>query len=135
MRTVTSAAATALLFSLTACNLAEDAARDVASDAACGTAQAAVDEAARQVDTTIPDIDADPQAAEARLQAVRDTLAVAEVTLDGDLRADVTNAKNAVESLLTQARAATEGATVDDAVVDAAQAELDAAVADVKDVC
>ena len=135
MRTATLAAVTTVLFSLTACDLAEDAARDVASDAACKTAQAAVDEAVRQVDTSVPDINADPQAAETRLQGVRDTLAVAELTLDGELRADVTNAKNAVDLLLTQARAAVEGATVDSAIVDAAQAELDAAVADVKDVC
>ncbi len=136
MRIPTTVSALVVLAALaTGCSEAEDAARDAAGDATCAVARSAVDEAGQQAGSAADEIGADPQAAERELQALRDALAAAERGVDGDIKAKVGEAKTAIEDLLGEAKDAADGAPVDTKAVDRAQADLEAAVDDVKGLC
>ncbi len=121
--------------SLTACSQAEDAAKNAAGDAACSLAKNAADQAGKQAAQAVDDIGADPQAARQELSGIRDALAAAEKTVDGDVKADLTAARKAVEKLLGQAQDAAQGVEVDTTAVESAKDELDRAVDDVKTLC
>lgn len=133
------ATAAAALLSLTACDAvqdaAEDQARETAGDVACSAAQEAVDQASSAASGAADAIGADPQAAREDLQAVSDALAVAQAATNGNLSADLTNAKTAIDVLVSQAAAAAAGGLVDTNAVNAAQAQLDSAVQDVQNAC
>lgn len=135
-RTPTLAAATLVAaLSLTACSQAEDAAKNAASDAACSLAKNAADEAGKQAAQAVDDIGADPQAAQQELSSIRDLLSAAEKGVDGDVKADLADARKAVERLLGQAQDAARGVEVDTTAVESAKGDLDRAVDDVKTLC
>lgn len=142
VRAIVTAAALTGALTLTGCQAADDAVQgaqdavqSAASNAACSVAQQAVDAVADGAKQAADDIVADPQKARNELQALRDTLATAERGIDGDLKAKVADAKDAVDRLLTQAKDAAQGVEVDTSAVDDAKAELDAAVEDVTTIC
>ncbi|MEJ7833115.1 MAG: hypothetical protein WKF79_09385 [Nocardioides sp.] len=117
------------------CDAAEDAAKDVANDAACSVAQQAMDEASRRAKQAVADLEADPQAAERELRALRDSLATVEKQVDGETEGQVTRARQALDRLVEQADAARGGTPVDDEAVADARSDLDAAVEDFSSVC
>ena len=119
---------------LTGCQEAQDAAQEAAGDAACSVAGSAVDEAGRQAGQAVDEIGADPESAEQELRAVREALDAAAATVDGDVKARVEDARDAVDRLRGQAEEAVAG-EVDTAAVDEARGELDQAVEDVKNLC
>ncbi len=127
------------LLALGACSEVEDAVRDTASDAGsrvgCELAQPAVDEGRAFVERVAQDIDADPAAAQQELSAAREALELAAPTLTGELRDAIDQAAAAVEELRAEAQAVADGATVDDQVVQAAQAEYDAAAQELTGIC
>lgn len=127
---------TALLsLALVGCSDVEDAAKDVADDAACAVAQRAMDEAGDQAQRAVDEIGADPAAAERELKALRDGLKSLEGQVDGETGGKVTEARKALDRLVKQADRARTGTPVDDQAVDDAQRDLDAAVEDFKDIC
>ncbi len=135
------AVGTALLLSvtlagtLTGCSEVEDLAREKASDAACSVARSAMDEASDQARQAADKIKADPQAARRELTALRDGLKALEGRVDGETGGKVTEGRQALDRLVEQADAARAGTPVDDAAVSDAEAELDSAVEDFKNLC
>ncbi len=127
------------LLALGACSEVEDAVNDAASDAGsragCELAQPAVDGGRALVDDVTASIDADPAAAQRELSAAVEALGLAEPALSGEARDLVDRAGAALEDLRAQAESAAEGATVDDQVLQAAQAEYDAAAEQLTGVC
>jgi soluble cytochrome b562 len=133
MRTATVAALLSL--ALVGCSDVEDAAKGAASDAACSVADKAMDEAGTQAKQAVSDLGADPAAAKRELTAVRDGLKSLEGQVDGDTGGKVTDARKALDRLVTQADAARDGTPVDDQAVEDAQADLDTAIEDFGDLC
>ncbi|GAA1724373.1 hypothetical protein [Aeromicrobium alkaliterrae] len=127
------------VLALGACSAVEDAASDAASDAgsrvACELAQPAIDQGRTLVDDVTARIDADPQSVRTELAAAGEALGIAEQGLSGEVRDLVARASDAVDELRTQAEAAADGTTVDEQVVQSAQAEYDAAAEDLAGVC
>lgn len=127
------------VLALGACSAVEDAASDAASDAgtrvACELAQPAIDQGRTLVDDVVARIDADPQSVRTELTAAGEALGIAEQGLSGEVRDLVARASDAVDELRTQAEAAADGTTVDEQVVQAAQAEYDAAAEDLAGIC
>jgi hypothetical protein len=123
------------LWSLTACDSAEDAAKGVANDAACKLARSAADEAGRQASKAVDHIRTDPDAAVTELSTIRDALAAAENGVSGDVKDKLVEAKTSVEDLLGRAQDSADGAEVDTAAIDGARADLDSAIKDVKNLC
>lgn len=135
MRTALLALTAVAALSLAGCSDVEDAAKDVADDAACAVAQQAMDEAGDQAQRAVDEIGADPAAAERELKALRDGLKSLEGQVDGETGGKVTEARKALDRLVKQADRARTGTPVDDQAVDDAQRDLDAAVEDFKDIC
>lgn len=135
MKSLVVAVTAALVIGLVGCSEVEDAAKDAAGDAACSVAEQAMDEAADQARQAIDEIGADPQAAKRELTALRDSLKSLEGQVDGETGGKVTQARKALDRLVKQADRARSGTPVDDAAVDDAQRDLDAAVEDFKDLC
>lgn len=131
------AAGAALLLSVTlvGCSDVEDLARDTASDAACSVARTAMDEASNQAKQAVEELNADPQAARRELTALRDSLKALEGRVDGETGGKITQAREALDKLVTQADAAREGTPVDDQAVADAEAELDTAVEEFGNLC
>jgi soluble cytochrome b562 len=135
VRTALLALTAVAALSLAGCSDVEDAAKDVADDAACAVAQQAMDEAGDQAQRAVDEIGADPAAAERELKALRDGLKSLEGQVDGETGGKVTEARKALDRLVKQADRARTGTPVDDQAVDDAQRDLDAAVEDFKDIC
>jgi len=135
VRTPVLALTAVLAFGVAGCSDVEDAAKDVADDAACAVAEQAMDEAGDQAQRAVDEIGADPQAAERELKALRDTLKSLEGQVDGESGSKVTQARKALDKLVRQADQARAGTPVDDQAVDDAQRDLDTAVEDFKDIC
>ncbi|MCD4524581.1 hypothetical protein [Nocardioides sp. cx-173] len=135
MRTAAAALAAVLSLVLAGCSDVEDAAKDAAGDAACSVARQAMDEAATQAKQAVGDLGADPAAAKRELTALRDALKTLEGRVDGESGGKVTQARKALDRLVTQADAARAGTPVDRQAVDDAQSDLDSAVEDFRDVC
>lgn len=132
------AAATALAVAavvlLGACEQAEDAISDAASDGACRLAQEAVDGIAGQARQAAESIGADPEAAQRELSALRDSVAAAEDNLSGETQARLEQARQALDALVQESRDAAEGA-VDQQAVQEAEQQLDDAVEQLTQVC
>ena len=126
-----------LLLSAAACS--EDDVRDFASDqasqAACGVASDALDQAQSQVDSAVEAIGADPEAAARRLGALRDTLAAAARGLNGEAATEIEKARDAVAALAEEAERHAEGTPVDRDNLEREQRELSDAVTGLADVC
>ncbi|MCD4535781.1 hypothetical protein LRP67_16960 [Nocardioides sp. cx-169] len=135
MRAAGAALAAALSLVLAGCSDVEDAAKDAAGDAACSVARQAMDEAATQAEQAVGDLGADPAAAKRELTALRDALKTLEGRVDGESGGKVTQARKALDRLVTQADVARAGTPVDQQAVDDAQSDLDSAVEDFRDVC
>jgi hypothetical protein len=112
-----------------------DAGSEAASKAGCSVARAAVGEVRRQVDGITADIKADPQAAEQELAAAREALTAAENQLTGETQQQLSRAGAAIDDLQAEARAAADGANVDDQALRAAQDEYGAAVEQLTGLC
>lgn len=135
MKIASAAAATLLCLTLVGCSDAEDLVRDKASDAACSVAQQAMDAVGDQARQAIDDIKADPQGAEERLKALRDSLVALEGQVDGRTGGKVTQAREALDRLVEEADAARTGTPVDDQAVAEARTELDTAIEDFRTLC
>ncbi|MBD8608686.1 hypothetical protein IFT73_17665 [Aeromicrobium sp. CFBP 8757] len=127
------------VLALGACSDVQEAASDAASDAGnragCAVAARVVDEGRTLVGDIATDLGADPTAARAKLTATREALAAAEQGLSDDVRTQVGQAVEALDSLRDEARAVADGSSVDETVVAQAQAEYDAAARQVTGVC
>lgn len=135
MKSLVVTVTTLLSLTLVGCSDVEDAAKDVADDAACAVAQQAMDEAGDQAQRAIDEIGADPAAAGRELKALRDGLKSLEGQVDGETGGKVTEARQALDRLVKQADRARAGTPVDEQAVDDAQRDLDAAVEDFTDIC
>ncbi|WP_193613964.1 hypothetical protein [Nocardioides lijunqiniae] len=135
MRSTTIAATALLALTLVGCSDVEDAAKGAASDAACSVANKTMDEAGTQAKQAVSDLGADPAAAKRELTALRDGLKTLEGQVDGETGGKVTEARKALDRLVTQADAAREGSPVDDQAVEDAQADLDTAIEDFTELC
>jgi hypothetical protein len=135
MRTAALALTALLLLALVGCSDVEDAAKGAAEDAACSVAQRAMDEAGTQAKQAVADIGADPAAAKRELTAMRDSLKALEGQVDGESGGKVTEARKALDRLVTQADAARAGTPVDGRAVDDAQADLNTAIDDFGKIC
>jgi soluble cytochrome b562 len=135
VKTATLALTALLALVLTGCSDVEDAAKGAASDAACSVANQAMDEAGTQAKQAVSDLGADPAAAKRELTALRDGLKTLEGQVDGETGGKVTDARKALDRLVTQADAARDGTPVDDRAVEDAQADLDTAIEDFGDLC
>jgi hypothetical protein len=124
-----------LSWGLVGCSEVEDAAKGAAEDAACSVAQQAMDGAGARAKQAVADLGADPAAAKRELTAMRDSLKALEGRVDGQSGGQVTEARKALDRLVTQADAARTGTPVDQQAVDDAQSDLDTAIEDFQDVC
>ncbi len=139
MNRLTTVLAALPVLALGACSEVQDAASDAASDAGnragCAVARTAVDEGRTFVAGIASDLGADPEAARAKLTAARETLAAAEQGLSDEVRPQVDRAIEALDVLRTEAQSVADGSSIDDAVVQEAQAEYDAAAQQVIGIC
>lgn len=120
---------------LTGCSAAEDKAKEVAGDAACSLAAKAVSGVKGQVDDAVTQIGADPEAAQRKLTGLRDGVKSAEGRVSGDVKAQLTEAREALDDLVAQASDAAEGADVDTSAIDTSKQHFSDAVDDVSTTC
>ena len=135
MKIVSLVLAALLSLTLVGCSDAENLVKDQANEAACSVAQKAMDGVGQEAQQAIDDLKADPKGAEERLKALRDSLQALEGQLDGKTGGKVTQAREALDRLVTQADAARTGTPVDDQAVADARSDLDTAVSDFATIC
>lgn len=136
MRTVRRAVAGSLLVAAlgAGCSDAEEALSGQTERAACKVAEQAMGKAQDVARSAVDEIGADPQSARRELTAVRDTVAAAQSGLSGEAEAKLAQAREALDTLVEEARESADGA-VDEQEVEQARSKLDEAVAGLGDVC